>query len=131
MAVDYVLIEKENPQDRGGAKKFYAQAVSNGTVTFDELAEEVAGTSTTVSPVDVKAVINEVIRIMILHMQAGRTVDFGFGLFKISFKSKGANTPDEFHVSMIHSPRVLFRANRGFFRKMLNNLIYHRRKAKQ
>ena len=46
MAVDYVLVEKESPLDRGGAKKTYAQAVSNGTVTFDELAEEVAGTDT-------------------------------------------------------------------------------------
>ena len=131
MAVDYVLIEKENPQDRGGAKKTYAQAVSNGTVTFDELSEEVAGVSTTVSPTDVKAVISEVIRIMILHLQAGRTVDFGFGLFRVSFKSNGADTPDEFNVSMIHSPRIIFRANRGFFKKLLKNLTYRKRKAKK
>ena len=130
MALDYVLIERESPLDRGGAKKTYAQPVSNGTVTFDELSEEVAGVSTTVSPTDVKAVISEVIRIMILHLQAGRTVDFGFGLFKISFKSKGADNPKDFNVSMIHSPRVIFRANRGFFKKMLNNLTYLRRKVK-
>ena len=41
MTVDYILTEKENPLDRGGAKKIYAQAVSNGIVTFDELSEEV------------------------------------------------------------------------------------------
>ena len=130
MAVDYILVEKESPIDRGGPKKTYAQAVSNGTVTFDELSEEVAGVSTTVSPTDVKAVISEVIRIMILHLQAGRTVDFGFGLFRISFKSNGTDTPEEFNVSMIHSPRVIFRANRGFFKKLLKNLTYRRRKAK-
>ena len=129
MAVEYTLSEKENPLDRG-VKKTYAQAVSSGTVTFEELIEEVAGVSTTVSPTDVRAVISEVIRILILHLQAGRTVDLGFGLFKISFKSKGADSPAEFHVSMIHSPRVLFRANRKFFGKLLKNLIYNKRRVK-
>ena len=130
MAINYVTIEREIPLDGGGDKKAYAQSVSSGTVTFEELTEKVAGVSTTVSPTDVKAVINEVIRIMILHLQAGRTVDLGFGLFRISFRSNGADTPADFNVSMIHSPRVVFRANRGFFGRLLKNLKFRKRPEK-
>ena len=55
------------------AKLYYAQAISNGTMTFDELCEDVAETCTLTSA-DVKAVLDRINYILDKNLRAGRIV---------------------------------------------------------
>ena len=82
MSVKYKLIQrKDMSTDAGpGSKLYYAQAVSAGEMTLDELCEDIAESST-VTSADVKA---------------------------MTLGSSGAPTIEEFNSSLIRKPKVSF-----------------------
>ncbi|GHT38022.1 hypothetical protein FACS189435_4220 [Bacteroidia bacterium] len=68
--VGYVLVERLSvPGDPNSPKLVYAQPKSTGTITFQELAEEIGGISTTVSDTDVLAVLNEADKAVARHLE--------------------------------------------------------------
>jgi predicted histone-like DNA-binding protein len=124
MSVQYVIIERGNPGNPDAPKKFYAQAKGSGELTFKKLSKEIAESGTTVSDTDVLAVLNDLTKVLKRHLEAGEIVRFGdFGTFQISLSSNGAETEAKFHASLIHSPKVIFRAGADL-KEMLNNLKY-------
>ncbi|MDR2824394.1 MAG: HU family DNA-binding protein [Prevotellaceae bacterium] len=126
MAVQYVLIERGNPQNISAPKKFYAQAKSRAELTFRNLSKEIAEGSTTVSDTDVMAVLNDLIKILKRHLSNGEIVRFGdFGSFQTSISSAGADTAESFHSSLIRSPKVAFRPGIDL-REMLATLKYEK-----
>ena len=109
MSVTYVLSERGNPQNPSAPKKFYAQAKARKVVTFRELALEIAEGSTTVSDTDVMAVLNDLIKSLRRHLREGEIVRFNnFGSFRITLGSAGADTEEQFHVSLIRKPKLGF-----------------------
>ena len=128
MAVNYVIIARGNPLKPTEPKKFYAQAVSSGELTFRKLSKEIAEGSTTVSDTDVLAVLNDLIKILRRHLENGEIVRFGdFGSFQITISSDGVEDEKKFNSSKIKSAKVTFRPGIDL-KEMLNNLKYEKKK---
>jgi predicted histone-like DNA-binding protein len=128
MAVQYVIVERGNPQNPAALRKFYAQAKSREDLTFRKLSKEIAEGSTTVSDTDVMAVLNDLIKVLRRHLSNGEIVRFGdFGAFQISVSSNGAATEEQFHSSLIKSPKVVFRPGTDL-KEMLATLKYEKAK---
>ena len=126
MAVKFKLVEMGNPQKPSDPKKWYARAKSSGELTFRKLSKEISEGSTTVSDTDVLAVLSDLTKILRRHLENGEIVRFGdFGSFQISIGSKGADTPEKFHNSMIKSSKVVFRPGIDL-REMKNNLKFEK-----
>lgn len=110
MTQKYRLIKRKNlGADKDSVPtKYYAQAVNNGTVTFDELCEEIAETCTLTSA-DVKAVMDRINYLLNKNLMGGRIVQFGeVGNFRLALGSSGASSEEEFDTSMIRTPRIVF-----------------------
>ncbi len=110
MAVKYQLVQMRDMSKGAleGAKLYYAQAISNGTMTFDELCEDVAETCTLTSA-DVKAVLDRINYILDKNLRAGRIVQMGeMGNFRMAVGSTGSATPEEFSADQIKTPRIVF-----------------------
>ena len=111
MAIKYKLVQrkdfsKDAPKD---AKKYFAQIVSNGTVTFDELCEGIAEESALTSG-DVKGMIDRLTKALVRHLKAGRIVQNGeLGNFRPTLGSKGAASEKEFDAgTMMKKPGMMF-----------------------
>ena len=110
MSVKYKLIQrKDMSTDAGpGSKLYYAQAVSAGEMTLDELCEDIAESST-VTSADVKAVLDRLGWILSKNLKAGRIVQVGeLGNFRMTLGSSGVSTIEEFNSSLIRKPKVAF-----------------------
>lgn len=110
MAVKYRLVQRKNlGSDKDtNPKKFYAQAVNNGYVTFDELCSEIAE-SCTLTSADVKAVMDRMNYTLDKNLRAGRVVQFGeIGNFRMAVGSTGSVNEDEFQNSLIKTPKIVF-----------------------
>ena len=110
MSVKYKLIQrKDMSSDAGpGSKLYYAQAVSAGEMTLDELCEDIAESST-VTSADVKAVLDRLGWILSKNLKAGRIVQVGeLGNFRMTLGSSGVSTIEEFNTSLIRKPKVAF-----------------------
>jgi len=128
MAVNYVLVERGNPSNPEAPKKFYAQAKSNGELTFRKLSKEIAQGGTTVSDTDVLAVLNDLTKVLCRHLENGEIVRFGdFGTFQISLTSDGTETASKFNASLIKKTKVTFRPGIDL-KEMLAVLKYEKAK---
>lgn len=110
MAQKFRLIERRNlgKDSTAAPKKFYAQAVSNGYVGFDELCVEIAENCTLTSA-DVKAVMDRMNYILDKNLRAGRIVQFGeIGSFRLAIGSTGAVDEKDFSNTQIKLPRIVF-----------------------
>lgn len=126
MAIKYRVVEKGNPAKPTDPKKFYANANSDGEVTFKSLSKEIAQGSTTVSDTDVLAVLNDLNKALSKHLSDGKIVRFGdFGSFQVSISSSGAETSDKFNASLITSAKILFRPGIDL-KEMLKTLRYEK-----
>lgn len=110
MAQKFKLVERRNlgKDNTETPRKFYAQAVNNGYVGFDELCGEIAENCTLTSA-DVKAVMDRMNYILDKNLKAGRIVQFGeIGNFRLAVGSTGAVTAKEFNTSQIKKPKIVF-----------------------
>ena len=110
MAQKYKLIERNNlgKDNAQTPRKFYAQAVNNGYVSFDELCEEIAE-GCTLTSADVKATLDRMAWAISKNLQNGRIVEMGeLGNFRMTIGSKGSITKEDFNTSLIKKPRVKF-----------------------
>ena len=110
MSQKYRLIERRNlgKDNETNPRKFYAQAVNNGYVSFDELCDDIAELCTLTSA-DVKAVMDRMNYILDKNLRAGRIVQFGeIGNFRLAVGSTGSITEEEFSTSQIKTPKIVF-----------------------
>lgn len=110
MAQKFRLIERRNlgKDSETAPRKFYAQAVNNGYVTFDELCAEIAENCTLTSA-DVKAVMDRMNYILDKNLKAGRIVQFGeIGNFRLAVGSTGAVDEKDFSAAQIKTPKIVF-----------------------
>lgn len=111
MPIRYKLIQrkdftKDAPTD---GKRFYAQLVSNGTVSLDELCESIAE-ETAQTSADVKSIFDRLPRILRRHLSEGRNVQMGeFGSLRPTLGSQGSLTKKEFDAAtMMKKPGLVF-----------------------
>ena len=110
MALGYMLVQRKDMSEGAGpdAKLYYAQAVSSGEMTFEELCDDIAETCTLTSA-DVKACLDRMTWALAKNLQAGRIVQLGeLGNFRMTIGSKGTITKEEFDASLIRKPKVTF-----------------------
>ena len=89
--------------------KWYGRAISMGTVTTRQLAEEISH-STTVTRGDVAAVLIELFNVMKAHLQNSQTVQLDdIGSFKVAFSSAPADKEADFSANNIKKYRVTYR----------------------
>lgn len=110
MSQRYKLVKRKNlgKDKEQTTHKYYAQCISNGYVTFDELCEDISETCTLTSA-DVKAVLDRMNQQLDRHLKAGRIVQFGeIGNFRMAFGSSGSTTEDTFSTSQLRTPKIVF-----------------------
>ena len=118
MPIEYSLVERGNPADANAPKKFYAAAKSTGETTVRGLAKRISDIST-VSTVDVMAVLEAFFQVVPDEMGEGRIVRFGdFGSFSTTLQSTGAATEQEFNASLVTNVKVNFRPGKLFAQAM-------------
>lgn len=114
MPIEYSLAERGNPGNSKAPKKFYATAKSTGETTVRSLAKRISDIST-VSTVDVMAVLEAFFQTVPAELAEGRIVRFGdFGSFSTSLQSTGADTAREFNRALINTVKVQFRPGKLF-----------------
>ena len=128
MPIKYKLIQrkdfgKEAPE---GAKKFYANLVSNGTASLEEICESIAE-ETALTSADVKSCLDRLPRIIARHLKEGRNVQLGeFGNLRISLGSEGVDVPEDFNAAtMMRKPKLLFTPGREL-QKVRSTVTYVR-----
>ncbi len=88
MSIEYKVIARDNPQDRT-QKKYYASANVVGETTTRELCKAIEKMST-VSGVDVQAVLYALAEVIPQYLAAGKSVRIGeLGCFRITVRSDG------------------------------------------
>ena len=114
MAIKYDLIQGKDMSEGAAedAKLWYARAAAADHMTFDELCDDIAESSTC-SSADVKAVLDRMTWVIAKNLQAGRIVEMGeLGNFRMTIGSSGVINKEDFDASLIRKPRVKFYAGK-------------------
>jgi len=118
MSIEYSLAERGNPSKPTAPKKFYPVARSQGDTSVRDMAGRINEMST-VSTVDVMAVLEAFFQTVPKELAAGRIVRFGdFGSFSVSLQGAGADTEKEFSSALINNVKVVFRPGKLFAQAM-------------
>ncbi|SHK81806.1 HU family DNA-binding protein [Hymenobacter psychrotolerans] len=118
MPIEYSLAERGNPGKPSAPKKFYAVARSQGEVSVRDIAGRINQMST-VSTIDVMAVLEAFFQTVPQELADGRIVRFGdFGSFSVSLQGEGADTEKEFNAALINNVKVVFRPGKLFAQAM-------------
>lgn len=113
MAITYSIAELRNPREPESGSKYYAKAQASGTITVDDLAEDISY-STTLTDGEVLNVIRALVHQICKHIQAGRIVKLEhLGSFQVQLRSKGAETVEQFTSGNIQAVRMQFRPGKG------------------
>jgi len=108
MAIQIKVVERPLPRTGGNVRKFYASPVQDSEVTLDILTKAIEKTST-VSGIDIRAVIYAMLREAVAGLEDGKIVRFGeFGSLRITLHSEGKDTPDEITPASVKKTKILF-----------------------
>ena len=110
MSVNYSLAYMSSePGNPDAPKKYYAKAQASGEVTLDEIAEDIAY-STTLTDADVLAAIRAFIKQLNKHLANGKIVRAeNLGSFQLQIQSTGADAEKEFTTANITGVSIQFR----------------------
>ena len=94
----YIKLRQSKFKDEQRGGKWFAQTVSQGEVHTKEIARIIEENST-FKRGEVKGMIDEIVETMTQVLQQGQTVVLdGFGRFKLTAVSTGADTPEDFDL---------------------------------
>lgn len=117
--INYSVNPRKNPRDKEAAPKFYATAQKSQNINLDDIANAIS-VGTTVTRADVWAVIIAMMEQFMKELKNGNSVTLGeLGTFRITIKSKGAETAEDFSTSLIKASSVRYFPSRKI--KNLNN----------
>ena len=104
----YKLIQRKNPQQPLADGKWYASPVNEGTISQKAISEDIVALSS-LSRGDVSNVIDNLLDTVPRYLLMGKSVNLGgLGTFRLSFSSKGADTPETFGTSLMKGVKVVF-----------------------
>lgn len=114
MPATYRVIEKINPQDPQGPRKFYPSYASNGRVSQRELANRAADLST-LSTADMAAAVEALLFLIPRLLADGKIVDLGdFGRFHLSIEGEGVDVATAVTVRQIKNVNARFTPGKEF-----------------
>lgn len=118
-----------NPRDDKSPSKFHPCPVYIDSLNLKTLAEEVSH-SISMTPADVKAVIEELVIILQRNLIRGAKIKIeGLGTFKISFGGTGHENADEISAADISGVHITFVADPDLKKFIVANISFE--KAKQ
>ena len=126
MAVKYNLVEKRsNPQGNPSEKKWYATPQS-ATPLADKEMTRIATKNTTLAPIELQAALELLADFIPDQLLQGHTVNLpGLGYFRLTFKSKGADTVAEFDPKeMIYDARPVFVPDKALRERIKANVEF-------
>lgn len=125
MPIKYKALERKNPQDRAAAAKWYASAVSNGSIDLDSLSAAISDGST-VRQADVYAVLIGLVSEVSKQLADGKIVKLGkLGSFTVNIGSNGVDTEEEVNSGLIKSAKIVYRPASDL-KNMLKTLSYEK-----
>lgn len=108
MKTPYRIRKRLNPRDLDADAKFYPAPYYNEMITTEELSKEISS-ATTLSEVDVSAVLMALSAKIITYIQMGNKVKLdNLGIFKLAFSGKGRDKKSEVSASDIDDVHILF-----------------------
>ncbi len=114
MTAKYTVIERRNPQDPDGPRKYYPSYKSDGRTKQRQLALEAADRST-LSDADMDASMTNLLTLIPKHLAEGKIVDLGdFGTFRLTINSEGSETPEQVTANNIKKVNVRFTPGQAF-----------------
>ena len=109
MPVKYKVVAKGNPSKPADPKKFYANAVSAGELTFKDIAKQIAAASA-LTEGDALSAINSFVKAAINGLNNGNIVRLGeLGSLSLSIQSTGQATADKVTSNTIDGAKINFR----------------------
>lgn len=125
MPAKYKVVQKVNPQDREGPRKYYPLLVTDGRSNQRALALEAADRST-LSDADMDAAMTNLLALIPKHLADGKIVDLGeFGTFRLSISTEGSGTAETITSRNIKKVKVRFTPGPAF-RKALENVTFEK-----
>ncbi len=115
--INYKMVSKRDPRDAQSAVSYHALAISSGTSDLRTIANKISDRST-LTTVDTMAVLEALVSLIPQELADGKIVKLGdFGSFRISLRSEGSASPDDFSKNLITETKVHFRQGSEFRRK--------------
>lgn len=110
MAIPFKVFMKKNPNDRDAVPRFYPQLITMGqTATLETIAYDMKESSS-LSIGDIKSVLANFVISMRRALYNGHSVNIaGFGVFRLTSHSEGADTADSCSVKNIKQVNISFR----------------------
>lgn len=100
MSIPYKLVARLNPQDKEAERKIYPVVKTRGSLTFEEICENIDRNSTATRG-DVKAVMKAFVVMLIKSLANGSSVKLeDIGFFRAGISSEGAVTDTEFYADV-------------------------------
>lgn len=125
MTVKFTVVTKRDPRDLQAAPRYYPMLKSTGRVTLRQLAERI-GEISTVSVIDVIAVLEALLIVIPQELANGNLVDLGgFGAFRLRVSGRGAASAAEVTARNITRVFTRFRPGR-LFREVLDSITFKR-----
>jgi predicted histone-like DNA-binding protein len=107
MAVKLKKISRKNPQNLSRAKWYLSQEKA-GTVSMQEIAQEIEGRSA-LSRGDVQSVLSNLGEVLPLFLKLGQTIKLErFGSFRVSITSTGMDKQEELTSRQVKRVKIIF-----------------------
>ena len=109
MPIQYKAVKRTNPTKPADPKKFYATVTGRQPVDLKTIAQSISDTSTTVSHVDVYAVLMALTDEIRHRLLNGENIHLGdLGYFHITLQSKGVDKAEDVNAATIETAKVRF-----------------------
>lgn len=113
MSVFYKVIGRKKPGDSDSPVKYYATQKMTGQATLNDVCDYIAPRAGR-SAGSVKIIIEDCATAIAESLASGETVTLdGFASFKVTFKSKGAVSREDFMKSLIERVHVRMRPKKN------------------
>jgi predicted histone-like DNA-binding protein len=104
----FKVIEKAKPGNPEAPKKHYASPVNAGTMTFRDIAKEIAGRSS-LTRGDIENVLSNFLEELPTYLKIGMSLKLGdFGTMRLNLKSEGVPKGQKFDGSKIKGVKLIF-----------------------
>ena len=108
MAVFYSKVQRRNPSDPTGTKKWYPSIRTTGMLKEKEVARQIAD-ETTLNPKEAEMAISQLQKIIVRALSNGQSIQLGdWGSFYLSLHAEGSATEAEATASKVKKMHIRF-----------------------
>lgn len=120
----YHLEKKKNRLNSRKDGLWHATPVPRPKLETQDLCRRAAG-NTTLSPIEVQAVLDLLGRFVPHYLAQGYAIRLGnLGAFSLTFSSEGVEQPEDFHPRLMRPARVIFQPSRQLTQAVRRELSY-------